>query len=127
MRARRSTTLPANALRELARLERRLSGPAHEILGVTAHASNSEACAAFVDLAREFHPRRFAEFDERVVRRAGLAHRALRAALLAFTRAKLASTPPPIAPDAPPADDLELDRATTRRFTPLRRTRTRRM
>lgn len=71
---------------ELERLEARLNGEPHEVLGVLVTATNSEACAAFVELSRVYHPRRFAAGDARMVRRAAVAYRRLRSALAAFAR-----------------------------------------
>jgi len=72
--------------RELEKLEERLDGEPHEILGVRANATNSEACDAFIDLSRQFHPRRFAAGDAQMVRRVAAAYRRLRTALAEFAR-----------------------------------------
>ena len=80
------TRPPTDLALELARLEERLHGEPHEILRVRADATNSEACAAFIELSRIYHPRRFASGNAQLVRRAAVAYRRLRSALAAFAR-----------------------------------------
>lgn len=111
-RSQSSSELSTDAATELRWLERRLVGQPHEILGISRDASNSEACMAYVVLAEQYHPRRFAEFDAPVVRRAAATHRRLRATLTAFLRQREALVPP-----FDPSDD----RAVTQRFVPMRR------
>jgi len=97
----RPPTKPLKGLElEIATLEARLAGQPHEVLGIPEDASNSEACAAYVERAAEFHPRRFANAEPRIVRRSVIAYRRLRAALNAFTARE--------------------ERAVTQRFTPIR-------
>lgn len=97
---------PTEVELELSRLEQRLRGKPHEILGIPPDASNSEACAAFIELAKTFHPRRFAHLAPPIVRRAGLAHRQLRGALVQFAAARR---------------EVAEERAITRKVRPLRR------
>ncbi len=97
---------PTQVELELEALEKRLVGRPHEILGIAPEASNSEACAAFVAMSKDFHPRRFADFEPPIVRRAGLLYRHLRHALSQFTAAR--------------RDDAEAQ-AITRKFQPLRK------
>jgi preprotein translocase subunit Sec63 len=74
----------STAISALGVLELRLTRAPHEILMIRRDASNSEACAAFIELSAIYHPRRFAEFGEHLLRRAERAHRQLREALRAF-------------------------------------------
>ncbi len=74
----------STAINALCVLEMRLTRAPHEILMIRRDATNSEACIAFVELSAAFHPRRFAEFGEPLLRRAERAHRKLREALRAF-------------------------------------------
>ncbi len=72
------------AIHALSVLELRLTRAPHEILMIRRDASNSEACTAYVELSAIYHPRRYAEFGEALMRRSERAHRQLREALRAF-------------------------------------------
>ncbi len=74
----------STALSALSVLEFRLTRAPHEVLMIRRDSTNSEACIAFVELSAIYHPRRFAEFGEPLMRRAERAHRLLREALRAF-------------------------------------------
>ncbi len=65
----------------LAHAESRLGGTPAEVLGVAEHASNSEACAAFVALAHPFHPNQFTSVSREHQHRAALIYQRLRSAL----------------------------------------------
>lgn len=79
------------AISALAVLELRLTRAPHEILMIRRDASNSEACAAYIELSSVYHPRRYAEFGEHVLHRAERAHQRLRAALRAFAATERSS------------------------------------
>ena len=108
------TRPPTGFALELENLEQRLQGEPHEILGVGANATNSEACTAFIELSRAYHPRRFASADPRLVRRAAVAYRRLRSALAAFARRAELTTGArrrahaPTEPSVIPDPDLDL-------------------
>ena len=83
----------SSAINALCVLEMRLTRAPHEILMIRRDATNSEACAAFIELSATFHPRRFAELGEPLLRRAERAHRRLREALRAFAATDRSQVP----------------------------------
>lgn len=81
----------STAISALAVLELSLTRAPHEILMIRRDATNSEACAAFVELSALYHPRRYAAYGEHLLRRAEQAHRRLREALRAFAATERSS------------------------------------